>query len=122
MFTPEDRRHLKQALIDRAYHDDRVVGAALIGSSSTSTEDKWSDIDLALSIRGDTVHDAIDDWTTVMYETHRAVHHFDVRWNTTLYRVFLLESTLQVDLSFWASEDFVATGPTFRLLFGEPPA
>jgi len=122
VFTPEDRRHLKEALIDRAHDDERVVGAALLGSSSTCAEDKWSDIDLALVVRSDRVDDAIDDWTTVMYEAHRAVHHFDVRWKTTLYRVFLLDNTLQVDLSFWTSEEFVATGPRFRLLFGEPPA
>lgn len=121
VFTPEDRRHLKEALIDRAHDDDRVVGAALLGSSSTSAEDEWSDVDLALSVRSDKVDDAIDDWTTVMYQDHRAVHHLDVRWKTALYRVFLLENTLQVDLSFWASEKFVSTGPSFRLLFGEAP-
>lgn len=48
MFGPEDRRHLKEALIGRARHDNRVVGAALLGSSATGTGDKWSDIDLAL--------------------------------------------------------------------------
>lgn len=121
VFSPEERRHLKEALIARAQEDERVVGAALLGSSSTSAEDEWSDIDLALSLRSDKVTEAIDDWTTLMYEDHRAVHHFDVRWKTTLYRVFLLENTLQVDLSFWASHEFVAAGPTFRLLFGEPP-
>lgn len=56
----------------------------------------------------------------MMFGTYRAVHHFDVRWHRTLYRVSSLESTLQVDVSFWASEEFVAAGATFRLLFGEP--
>ncbi len=36
----------------------------------------------------------------------------------TLYRVFLLADTLQVDLSFWPSSEFGATGSGFRLLFG----
>jgi hypothetical protein len=53
-----------------------------------------------------------------MYELHRAVHHVDVYRGTTRFRVFLLASTLQVDLSFWSREAFGATGPAFRLLFG----
>ena len=54
-----------------------------------------------------------------MYREHRAVDHLDVRRGTILYRVFLLDSTLQLDLSFWPTDEFGATAPTFRLLFGE---
>ncbi len=36
----------------------------------------------------------------------------------TLYRVFLLASTLQIDLAFWPAAEFGAIAPTFRLLFG----
>ena len=43
----------------------------------------------------------------------------DVRRGAVLFRVFLLSSTLQVDIAFWPSSEFGATGPTFRLLFGE---
>jgi hypothetical protein len=57
-----------------------------------------------------------------MYTVHEAVHHLDVHWKTTLYRVFLLQSTLQVDVSFWDSAAFVKAGPRFQLLFGDPPA
>ena len=56
-----------------------------------------------------------------MYGEHAAAHHLDV----THYRVFLLSSTMQVDLSFWRAADFGPTGPGFRLLFGtagKPPA
>jgi hypothetical protein len=42
----------------------------------------------------------------------------DVRRGETLYRVFLLRNTLQVDLSFWPADRFRATGPKFRLIFG----
>jgi hypothetical protein len=122
VFTSDQRQSLKDALIGRAHSDDRVIGAALLGSSSNGMEDEWSDIDLALCVRAERLGDAVDDWTSSMYEDHRAVHHLDVRWNTTLYRVFLLENTLQVDLSFWAPDTFVAAGPSLRLLFGEPPA
>jgi hypothetical protein len=36
----------------------------------------------------------------------------------TLYRVLLLDNTLQVDLAFWPATEFGAIAPTFRLLFG----
>src|SRR5262249_60964212 len=47
----------------------------------------------------------------------------DVPQGETLFRVFLLASTLQVDLAFWPAAEFGAVGPTFRLLFGtaNPP-
>lgn len=61
-----------------------------------------------------------------MYREHAAVHHVDVTRGVTIYRVFLLASTLQVDLAFWPSAEFGAIAPTFRLLFGtahqRPPA
>ena len=122
MFTPGDRKRLKDGLIARAHADDRVVAAALLGSSAWGREDEWSDIDLALSISDEHLDAAIDTWTAMMYDEHGAVHHLDVRWRTTLYRVFLLASTLQVDLSFWGTAEFVAAGPRFELLFGTPPA
>jgi hypothetical protein len=54
----------------------------------------------------------------VMYEQNGAVAHHDVRYGTTLFRVFLLRNTLQVDVAFWSSTDFRAMGPNFKLIFG----
>ncbi len=48
-----------------------------------------------------------------MYSEHAAVHRLDVARGETLYRVFLLSSTLQVDISFWARAEFGAIGPPF---------
>jgi hypothetical protein len=53
-----------------------------------------------------------------MYEAHGAVAHLDIWSGPTLFRVFLLASSLQVDLSFWPSDVFAASGGSFRLLFG----
>ena len=53
-----------------------------------------------------------------MYRDHEAIAHCDVRRGETLYRVFLLRNTLQVDLSFWPADRFSATGPKFKLIFG----
>lgn len=61
----------------------------------------------------------IADWTEVMYRDHGVVHHTDLARRGTIYRVFLLANTLQVDIAFAPAAEFGATAPTFRLLFGE---
>jgi hypothetical protein len=53
-----------------------------------------------------------------MHQQHLALHHFDVRSGAWIYRVFLLPSTLQVDLAFVSAAEFRALAPTFRLMFG----
>ena len=119
MFTPEDRARLRDALIAAARADPRITGAALTGSASVGAEDRWSDIDLALSVAGGAdAGRVVADWTERMYRDGGAVHHLDVYLGDTLFRVFLLANTLQVDLAFWPEAQFGAIGPTFRLLFG----
>jgi hypothetical protein len=54
-----------------------------------------------------------------MYRAYQALHHIDVVVGASVYRVFLLANTLQVDLAFSPAEEFGARAPTFRLLFGE---
>ncbi|HEY8456023.1 MAG TPA: nucleotidyltransferase domain-containing protein [Actinopolymorphaceae bacterium] len=124
MFTSEERRALRDNLVARARSDEHVIGAALVGSAAAGSEDDWSDIDLALQLGLDAELSAVvQAWTDVMYADHGAVHHLDVWRGETLYRVFLFANSLQVDLSFWSADDFRATTPSFRLLFGEaaPP-
>ena len=119
MFTPQERDALLDELVSAAKVDRRIVGAALVGSSAHRREDQWSDIDLALGLdRGVATSDVAADWTHRMYSDHGAVAHFDAWYQTTLFRVFLLSSTLQVDISFRADSNFGAYGPNFQLLFG----
>ena len=47
-----------------------------------------------------------------------AVVLFDLPFQSTIYRVFLLPGALQVDLSFTSEDEFGARSPRFRLLFG----
>jgi predicted nucleotidyltransferase len=127
VFTPEQREQLREGLVEAAREDDRITGAALTGSAAVGREDRWSDIDLALCLSdGADADQVVTDWTERMYRDHGAVHHLDVRHRNTLFRVFLLGNSLQVDLGFWPPTEFGATGPTFRLLFGtavqRPPA
>jgi hypothetical protein len=60
----------------------------------------------------------IADWTELMYRKHGAVHHLDVVAGASIYRVFLLANTLQVDLAFSPASEYGAIAPSFRLLFG----
>ena len=46
------------------------------------------------------------------------LHHFDLRSGSSVYRVFLLPSGLEVDVAATPAEDFGARGPNFRALFG----
>jgi predicted nucleotidyltransferase len=120
MFTVAQRGRIRDGLVRAASEDERITAAAFVGSAATDREDRWSDIDLALRIRSDLEPEPVaQHWTERMYADHNAVHHLDVWAGPALYRVFLLSNTLQVDLSFWPSRAFAASGPSFRLLFGE---
>jgi hypothetical protein len=102
-----------------AQADSRITGAAHLGSAAADRLDDWSDIDFALCLSRDAVvDDVVASWTARMYSDHEAVAHCDVRRGETLYRVFLLRNTLQVDLSFWPADRFRGTGPKFKLIFG----
>jgi hypothetical protein len=120
MFTSEEREALRSELLEAARADPRVTGAAITGSASVGKEDRWSDVDLAFGVReAAEVADALADFSERMYRDHHALHHLDVPHGAWIYRVFLLPSTLQVDLAFAPAADFGARAPTFRLLFGD---
>ena len=128
-FTPEERERLRGELVAAAERDTEIIGAAHTGSYAVNRVDRWSDIDLAFAVSPDAdVRNIVARWTERRYNDHRAAAHFDVWHGPTLFRVYLLENTLQVDLAFWAARDFGAIGPAFRLVFGtaapqqSPPA
>jgi hypothetical protein len=119
MFTPEERSRIRDSLVATARADLRITGAALTGSAALEAEDRWSDIDVALGVAsGADLTQVVADWTGRMYREWRAVHHVDVYRGNTLFRVFLLADTLQVDIAFWPTAEFGPIGPSFRLLFG----
>jgi predicted nucleotidyltransferase len=119
VYTVVDREQLRDGLLAAARADQRISGAALTGSEASGGEDEWSDIDLAFGIAdADQLKQALADWTDLMYRKHGAVHHVDVVVGATVYRVFLLDNTLQVDIAFAPASEFGAIAPTFRLVFG----
>ncbi len=119
MFSPEERARLRSELLAYARGDRRISGAAITGSGAEEREDQWSDIDLAFGVaEAAEVPNVLSDWTEHMYGQHQALHHLDVTSGAWIYRVFLLASTLQVDLAFVPAAEFRALAPTFRLVFG----
>ena len=120
MFTSENRNRLRSDLLEHAAKDRRISGAAITGSAADGLEDRWSDIDLAFGVSDAAeLPNVLSDWTARMYHDHLALHHLDVRFGGWIYRVFLLPSTLQVDLAFVSVTEFRALAPSFRLMFGE---
>src|SRR5579864_5991189 len=118
MFTSEERDRLRSDLLEYAAKDQRISGAAITGSAAAAREDQWSDIDLAFGVTGAELPNVLSDWTAHMYRQYLALHHLDVRAGGWIYRVFLLPSTLQVDLAFVSATEFRALAHTFRLMFG----
>ena len=121
MFTPDERDRLRELIVAAARADGRITGAAVTGSAALGHQDQWSDIDLFFGVNDpDQLSGALAAMTDLMYREHGAVHHFDVVAGPATYRVFLLASTLQVDLAFTPASSFGAAAPSFRLLYGEP--
>jgi hypothetical protein len=119
IFTPEERERLRAELVSAARNDPNISGAAHTGSAVSSRLDRWSDIDLALCVKS-SYEQVVAEWTDRLCQRHGAVAHVDVMRGATLFRVFLLENTLQVDIAFWRAQEFGAIGPNFQLIFGEP--
>jgi hypothetical protein len=124
IFTSEERERLRNELVAAAQQDSNLCGAAHTGSAAAARLDRWSDIDLAFCLKATAAYDqVIAEWTTRLYQHHDAVAHMDVMRGTTLFRVFLLRNTLQIDIAFSRVEDFGPISPHFQLIFGEanPP-
>jgi hypothetical protein len=120
VFSVEQRESVRKRLLELAQTDDRIVAGAEIGSLAGGGGDRWSDLDLTFGVAaGVEVDDVLGDWTAAVLSEFDAAHLFDLPFQTSIYRVFLLPGNLQVDLSFTPARDFGALGPKFTLLFGD---
>jgi hypothetical protein len=122
MFEVDRRERVRTQLLERARDDERIVGAAIIGSAASGREDRWSDIDLFLGVAdGAEVEDVLGDWSSFVYRELGALHHFDLRPGTQIYRAFLLDGPLEIDLGFTPSAEFRPVGNGgFQVVFGTP--
>jgi hypothetical protein len=119
VFTVEYRDTVRRRLIELAEADPHIESAAAVGGSAQGEPDRWSDLDLTFGVTGTSVDSVLSEWTARMRDDLSAVTLFDVSRGSTIYRVFLLPGSLQVDLSFTPAEEFGALGPRFALLFGK---
>ena len=119
MFTPHDRERVHNRVLEWSESDARVVAAAVVGSLAHRPGDRWSDLDLTFAVEdGVPIRDVLDQWSERLTQEFDAVQLFDLPSGGAIYRVFLLPGCLQFDLSFSPAAHFGATGPNFRLLFG----
>jgi len=119
MFTVEDRDRVRNRLVQMSRADPRLVAGALIGSTAGGGGDRWSDLDLTFGLAdGAAIDDVLADWTARLVNEFDAVHIFDLPHLSTIYRVFLLPNSLQVDLSFTLGNKFLSKGLRYDLLFG----
>ena len=119
MFTSEHRDHVRHCILELARADQRVTAGALTGSTAFGAGDDWSDIDVAFGIAdGNTPEVVLQDWTQVLDQEFSVLDHFDLRSGSSIYRVFLLPSGLEVDMAVTPGKEFGARGPHFRALFG----
>src|SRR5205809_5356018 len=107
MFTPEERDRVREWVFSIARADDRITGGAVTGSRAVGAEDRWSDVDTAFGIAAGVAPEAIlREWTVLYEEELDIVHCFDLRHGSTLYRVFLLSNSLEVDVSLTPATEF----------------
>lgn len=119
MFAEVDRDLARARVLELAATDERVVAGAVVGSLAGGGGDRWSDLDLTFAVADAVpVFDVLEAWTGRLTAELDAVHLFDLPSGPSIYRVFLLPSCLQLDISFTPAAEFRARGPRFELLFG----
>ncbi len=122
MFHIEQRPEVRRRLLGRARKDHRIVGAAVTGSAARDAEDWWSDVDLFFGVADAVpVTEVLGDWSAFVYRELGAIHHFDLHAGPAVYRAFLLDGLLEVDLGFTAADEFGPLGDgDFSVVFGDP--
>ena len=121
---PTNRRDaVRIQLLELARADRRVTGAAITGSAAAGTQDEWSDIDLFFGVSEAEPAEVLDTFTAYLYGELGALHHFDLVAGSAVYRGFLLDDLLEVDLGFTPASEFRSFGAaSFQVVFGEAAA
>ncbi len=119
MFTAEYRDHVRNRVLELARADPRITAGAFTGSMALGPGDKWSDIDIAFGVAdGIALDTLLHDWTQRLDREFSVLDHFDLPSGPSIYRVFLLESGLELDMGVTPEREFGARGQNFRSLFG----
>ena len=119
MYTAEQRDQARAWVVAMARADPRVTAGALIGSLAAGAEDTWSDVDLTFAIHDDAAPgDVLADWTARIVAEFGLLDSFDLPAGASVYRVLLLPSGLELDLSVAPERAFILRGPRVQVLFG----
>jgi hypothetical protein len=119
VFTVASRDRIHARILEIARCDEQIVAGAVVGSLATGKGDRWSDLDLTFGIAPEaSTLEILDRFGALLAQEFGAVHLFDLPHRETLFRVFLLQGCLQVDLSVTPISHFGPYGPNFHLLFG----
>ena len=106
LFTPEEREDAAARLLELLRRDDRIERAELSGSGAQGYTDRWSDVDLFVTVAGGVdQREVADSWIARVYEALPVVHHFAVAFGEHHVRGFLLENLLEVDIGFQRSAE-----------------
>jgi hypothetical protein len=101
VFTPDERDATAERVLELLRKDARVADAELGGSLATGSADRWSDVDVDVSVaEGVDPRELADDWVARGYEALPVVHHFAVAFGDEHVRGLLLEDLLEVDVGF----------------------
>lgn len=121
MFTTEQREHVRKRVLELAQSDPRIMAGALTGSTAFGEGDAWSDVDIAFGITNEIPpEEVLRDWQQLFDQEFGVLDHFDLHAGSSVYRVFLLASGLELDVGVTPEKDFGARGPFFHALFGTP--
>jgi predicted nucleotidyltransferase len=101
LYTPEERDRIARQLTELLTTDERIARAELSGSGVNGYADRWSDVDLTVTVGEGTDQQAVaDDWIERVYDALPVVHHFAVSFGEEHVRGFLLENLLEIDIGF----------------------
>jgi predicted nucleotidyltransferase len=101
LYTPEQRDEVANRVLALLREDERIERAELSGSGTTGYTDRWSDVDVFVTVaNGVDQQEVADSWIARLYEAMPVVHHFAVAFGDHHVRGFLLENLLELDIGF----------------------
>jgi hypothetical protein len=121
MFDASELERVRKRLLELASEDPDVIGAAIIGSHAQGRDDRWSDIDLAIGVRGP-LPEALQRWTRGLHDEFDVLHHWDLPSGPSIYRRVLLPGLIEVDIGVMPSDSFGPRGPNWHTVLGSPAA
>jgi predicted nucleotidyltransferase len=118
-FTPAERQQVLDTLLAGLQADPRIAGVLIVGSGAEGFIDAHSDIDLAVVLHARAqVEPAFLDWDARLHtEFPVAIRQIVPRGSHIWLDVILLETMLEIDMSFQAVEDLTARRARWRVAF-----